>query len=69
MAPSERGAPADGAQLTHLDEQGRPRMVDIVEKEATQRTAVAQGHIRMSLETLTKSHAPRVLRSVCAETC
>jgi len=52
VAPSERGARSDGAQLTHLDEQGRPRMVDIVEKEATQRTAVAQGHIRMSLETL-----------------
>ena len=48
MAPPKRGALTDGAQLTHLDEQGRPRMVDIVEKETTQRTAVAQGHIRMS---------------------
>ena len=53
MTPSERTALADGADLTHLDEHGRPRMVDIVEKDTTRRTAVAQGHIRMSLATLT----------------
>lgn len=53
MAPSERTAVAESANLTHLDEHGRPRMVDIVEKDATRRTAVAQGRIRMSLATLT----------------
>lgn len=48
MAPSEQ----DGADLTHLDAHGRPRMVDIAEKEVTRRTAVAQGQIRMSPATL-----------------
>ncbi len=48
MAPSEQ----DRADLTHLDAHGRPRMVDIVEKEVTRRTAVAQGQIRMSPATL-----------------
>ncbi len=53
MAPSERTAVAESANVTHLDEHGRPRMVDIVEKDATRRTAVAQGRIRMSPATLT----------------
>ena len=35
-------------QLTHLDEDGRPRMVDVGEKHATHRTAVAEGAISMS---------------------
>lgn len=34
--------------LTHLDEQGRPRMVDVSAKDATFRVAVAHGWIRMS---------------------
>ncbi|HEX8905911.1 MAG TPA: cyclic pyranopterin monophosphate synthase MoaC [Longimicrobiaceae bacterium] len=38
--------------FTHLDEGGRPRMVDVGEKEVTRRTAVAEGRIRMSAETL-----------------
>ncbi|GIW52392.1 MAG: cyclic pyranopterin monophosphate synthase accessory protein [Gemmatimonadales bacterium] len=36
--------------LSHLDAQGRPRMVDVSGKEATRRTAVAEGEIRMSPE-------------------
>jgi cyclic pyranopterin phosphate synthase len=39
-------------KLTHLDESGRARMVDVGEKEATQRVAVAEGFIAMSAETL-----------------
>lgn len=39
------------AGFTHLDDQGRPRMVDVGEKEATRRVAVAEGHIRTSPET------------------
>lgn len=40
------------ASFTHLDEQGRPRMVDVGEKAVTRRAAVAEGHIRMAAETL-----------------
>src|SRR5690606_5721306 len=35
-------------QLTHLDEQGQARMVDVGAKAETARRAVARGHIRMS---------------------
>ncbi|MBF2760173.1 MAG: cyclic pyranopterin monophosphate synthase MoaC [Ectothiorhodospiraceae bacterium AqS1] len=38
--------------LTHFDAQGRARMVDIGEKAATKRVAVAQGEIRMQAATL-----------------
>ena len=38
--------------LTHLDPDGRPRMVDVSQKADTLRTAVAKGSIRMSGETL-----------------
>jgi cyclic pyranopterin phosphate synthase len=40
------------AQLSHLDEQGRARMVDVSEKEVTSRIAVARGVIHMRPETL-----------------
>lgn len=39
-------------KLTHLDDQGRPRMVDVTEKDKSQRTAVARGEILMSAEAL-----------------
>src|SRR5262245_4297595 len=38
--------------LTHLDEQGRARMVDVGGKAETQRVAVAAGRIRMSAKAL-----------------
>jgi cyclic pyranopterin phosphate synthase len=38
-------------QLTHLDPDGRPRMVDVGEKEPTRRIAVAEGWIRTRPET------------------
>jgi cyclic pyranopterin phosphate synthase len=38
--------------FTHLDEQGRPRMVDVGDKAPTRRIAVAEGRISMSAETL-----------------
>jgi cyclic pyranopterin phosphate synthase len=41
------------AKLSHLDEQGRARMVDVSEKEITSRVAVARGVIRMNAKTLT----------------
>ena len=37
--------------LTHLDESGRARMVDVGAKEATARRAVAEARLRMSPET------------------
>jgi cyclic pyranopterin monophosphate synthase len=38
--------------LTHIDRDGRPRMVDVGDKPTTERIAVAEGFIRMAPETL-----------------
>lgn len=40
------------AKLTHLDAEGRARMVDVSDKAATAREAVAKGEILMAPETL-----------------
>src|SRR5689334_11724759 len=40
------------AKLTHIDEQGRARMVDVSAKASTAREAVATGFVRMSAKTL-----------------
>ncbi|MXP43547.1 cyclic pyranopterin monophosphate synthase MoaC [Allopontixanthobacter sediminis] len=40
------------SKLTHLDEQGNARMVDVGGKPVTRRTAVATGRIAMSAEAL-----------------
>ncbi|WP_421847576.1 cyclic pyranopterin monophosphate synthase MoaC [Novosphingobium sp.] len=40
------------SELTHLDAQGRARMVDVGGKAETQRVAVALGRIRMNAATL-----------------
>lgn len=40
------------AQLSHLDEQGRARMVDVSTKEVTSRIAVARATVHMREETL-----------------
>ena len=40
------------AQLSHLDAEGRARMVDVTEKDITSRVAVARGKILMRAETL-----------------
>ncbi len=40
------------ADLTHFDDDGRAHMVDVSDKAATLREAVAEGAVRMSLETL-----------------
>lgn len=39
-------------QLTHLDAEGRPRMVDVSAKLATAREALAEGHVLMAPATL-----------------
>lgn len=38
--------------LTHIDEEGRARMVDVGDKPITTRTAVASGFVRMSRATV-----------------
>lgn len=40
------------SQLTHFDEQGRARMVDVGDKDETQRVAIARGEISMQPATL-----------------
>jgi len=40
------------AALTHLDSKGEAHMVDVSAKPATERTAVAEGHVVMSAATL-----------------
>jgi cyclic pyranopterin monophosphate synthase len=40
------------SRLTHFDEGGRPRMVDVSEKAETGRRALARGRIRMDSATL-----------------
>lgn len=39
-------------RITHLDADGRPRMVDVSGKDESRRRAVAEGAIRMAPETL-----------------
>ena len=39
------------AKLTHMDDDGRPRMVDVSEKPDTVREAVAKGMVRMQAAT------------------
>jgi cyclic pyranopterin monophosphate synthase len=46
--------------FTHLDESGRPRMVDVGAKAVTERVAVAEGRIRTSAETVARIDELRV---------
>lgn len=48
----DRPAPASASPLTHIDQRGQARMVDVTEKGATERTAVAEGRVIMCKETL-----------------
>lgn len=41
------------SKLTHLNEAGEARMVDVSQKAETVRTATAQGHVEMSAEAFT----------------
>src|SRR3954452_25392716 len=47
-----RKASKGGSALTHIDASGEARMVDISAKEATERTAVAEGRVVMGKATL-----------------
>lgn len=41
-------------ELTHFNEQGRARMVDVTEKAVTRRTAAAAGEVLVSAETMAR---------------
>jgi len=49
---SELQTVAAPAALTHIDQRGQARMVDVTEKGATERIAVAEGRVIMRKETL-----------------
>ncbi len=52
----------DSPKLTHLDESGRPTMVDVSAKAPTARTAIAEGALRMAPETLEALRAGRTAK-------
>jgi cyclic pyranopterin monophosphate synthase len=49
---SKAGSSKAGSALTHIDSAGEARMVDVSNKSATERLAVAEGRVVMSLGTL-----------------
>jgi cyclic pyranopterin monophosphate synthase len=50
--PAEKVAEKPTPSLTHLGQRGEARMVDVSAKDATERTAVAEGRVVMRTETL-----------------
>ena len=51
-SPKADSATPSAASLTHLDEQGRAKMVDVGWKPVTDREAVARGSVQMQPDTL-----------------
>lgn len=62
MTDRARGGPIPPASLTHFDERGRARMVDVGDKEVTHRVAVATGRVRMRPETVAIIREGRVAK-------
>lgn len=56
------------SQLTHVDENGRVRMVDVTAKKVTERTARAQALVRMSHETFDLIQSSKVPKGNVLET-
>jgi cyclic pyranopterin phosphate synthase len=56
------------AEFTHIDEQGRVRMVDVSDKAPTLRVAVARGKISMNRETLESIRSGGVKKGNVLET-
>lgn len=52
-------------ELTHFNDQGRARMVDVTDKEKTFREAEAEGRVRMAAATLEKVRAGPWPRGTC----
>src|SRR5688500_12442856 len=57
-----RPARTAGARLSHVDERGHVRMVDVSEKPPTAREAVASGRITMSRDALRQIRAGRIAK-------
>lgn len=56
------------SRLTHLDERGRARMVDVSSKEATARTATATGTLSCQPETLEQVRAGTTPKGAVVQT-
>ena len=56
------------SDLTHLDDQGHVRMVDVTDKRPTQRTAVAQATVHMNQDTFKRIVAGTVSKGNVLET-
>jgi len=56
------------AEFTHLDDQGRARMVDVGEKSASRRTAVAEGRVYMQPETFERIMSQTIYKGNVLET-
>src|SRR5260370_33542499 len=54
--------PGSMSDFTHFNESGRARMVDVSEKTATHRTAIAQARILMQPETLEKIRRGKIAK-------
>lgn len=52
-------------EFTHLDDQGRVRMVDVAAKDVTHRVAIARGRIDMTADTLDRIFGQNVKRGTC----
>ena len=50
---------ADNDQLNHFNQRGEAHMVDVGDKNVTQRRAVAEGSIQMQAETLQRRHVEK----------
>jgi cyclic pyranopterin phosphate synthase len=59
---AKRREPAPQSQLSHIDQRGQARMVDVSAKGATERVAVAEGRVIMTKETLDKVVAGNALK-------
>lgn len=55
-------------ELTHIDDKGRVRMVDVTDKEPSQRSAVAQAVVHMTEETFKRIDAGTVSKGNVLET-
>ncbi|MDM8552916.1 cyclic pyranopterin monophosphate synthase MoaC [Desulfobacterales bacterium HSG2] len=56
------------SEFTHIDKEGRVRMVDVSHKEPTERVAIARGIISMNPETFEKIRNQRVKKGNVLET-
>lgn len=68
MPKGGRQKAARARELSHVDEAGRIRMVDVSAKPATMREAIAAGHIRVSRDALEQVRAGAVEKGDPLET-